>query len=31
MGGRFLLFCHRHFFATLGLVAAGTLVLAVLR
>lgn len=31
MGGRILLFIHRHFFATLALLAAGTLTLAVLR
>jgi len=30
MGGRVLLFIHRHFFATLGVVAA-TLVVAVTR
>ena len=31
MGGRVLLFIHRHFFTTLGVVAAATLVLAVTR
>jgi hypothetical protein len=31
MGGRVLLFIHRHFFATLALLAAGTLTLAVFR
>jgi hypothetical protein len=31
MGGRVLLFIHRHFFATLATVAAATLVLAVFR
>ena len=31
MAGRVLLFIHRHFFATLAMLAGATLVLAVLR
>ncbi len=31
MGGRVLLFIHRHFFATLAMLVTGAFVLAVLR